>query len=97
MSTVMWKFPLPLDDQPHPLPGIVKAAATGPLTDRLMVWAECDDADPLSPRAAYQVFGTGHPVPDGATWVATVADPPFIWHCFEVQPVIGWAEGGDMT
>jgi hypothetical protein len=92
VSTVMWKFPLPLDDKPHPLPGIIRAAAPGLLRDQLTVWAEADDADAFSARAAYQVFGTGHPIPAGAEYVATVADPPFIWHVFEVAPVIGLAD-----
>lgn len=92
MSTVMWKFPLPLDDKPHPLPGIIRAAVPGLLRNQLTVWAEADDDDAFSPRAAYQVFGTGHQVPDGATWTATVADPPFVWHIFAVAPVIGLAD-----
>jgi hypothetical protein len=49
-------------------------------------WAEHDpDSFGEQPRT-FQVFGTGHPIPDGMSWVGTCDRTPdgFVWHLYEV-------------
>lgn len=48
-------------------------------------WAEYTDGAPLSART-FQVFGTGHQVPDSARWIGTCARTTdgLVWHLFEV-------------
>ena len=50
-------------------------------------WAEHDDAK--EPRVrTFVVVGTGHRIPDGATYAGTAPRTPdgLVWHLFEVVP-----------
>lgn len=33
----------------------------------------------------FLIRGTGHPIPDGATYLGTVPMASFVWHVFEVR------------
>lgn len=48
------------------------------------IWAEVDTAHGLVPRY-FQIFGTGQELPDGAEYVGTFEQGPFVWHLYEVQ------------
>lgn len=53
----------------------------------ICVWVEVyDGPDVMKTEVSYQVFGTGHEVPQHARYVATVFDPDHIhiWHVYEL-------------
>jgi hypothetical protein len=52
------------------------------------LWAE-DDADTAHVVRYFQVFGTGHPIPDAAKWWGTTArtDQGLVWHLYELLEV----------
>ena len=85
----MFRYVVPLDDQPHEftLTGDpVSVAAI--LADRgaayVEFWAEHDDAAGVTDRA-FQVFGTGHPLPPAARWAGTCDRVDgLVFHLFEV-------------
>lgn len=42
--------------------------------------------DPCVTRR-FDIFGNGHPLPEGlCSYVGTCLQPPFVWHCYEVEP-----------
>jgi phosphate/sulfate permease len=53
-------------------------------------WAEHDEAEPER-RRTFQVFGTGHVLPDGAWWAGTAPRTPagLVWHLYEIEPADG--------
>lgn len=48
-------------------------------------WAEGTPGEAATPRT-FQVFGTGHPLPEGAAWRGTTARTPqgLVWHLYEL-------------
>ena len=48
-------------------------------------WAEHDDEAPASKRT-FQIFGTGHPLPEDARHRGSTArtDDGFVWHLYEL-------------
>lgn len=83
----MFRYTVPVDDEPHAftLTGDPVAVAA-PHLDAVEFWAEHDD-DAGAPSRAFQVFGTGHPLPAGARWVGTAPRiSGLVWHLFEVTP-----------
>ncbi len=51
--------------------------------DDLCLWFEVDVTAERDFRT-FQVIGTGHPVPEGGTYLGTVQQPPYVWHVYEV-------------
>lgn len=51
--------------------------------ERLMVWAEANVHQPKT--RIFEVFGTGHTVPEEAEHVCSVIDGPFVWHIYELK------------
>lgn len=47
-------------------------------------WAEFQENAPGVPRT-FQVFGTGHDIPEDAKYVGTAMDHPYVWHLFELE------------
>ena len=48
------------------------------------LWVVCETENGLVGRA-FRLRGTGHPIEDAlGRYVATVQDPPDVWHVFEV-------------
>lgn len=89
--TRMFRYAVSIDDQPHIVPlshDPVAVAAIGMLS--VEFWAEHTDGAPEVKRA-FQVFGTGHPLPEGARWVGTCPRLPsgLVWHLYEVPAVEG--------
>jgi hypothetical protein len=71
----MFRYTVPVDDQPHVIElwdTPVAFAATRTVSGEFSVefWAEHAKGG-LTIAHAFQIFGTGHPLPDGAEWVAT--------------------------
>jgi hypothetical protein len=93
MTRRMYRYEVPVDDQSHLIPLSGLSDAYGPLhveavTAHLVeFWAE-QDTNALTRARAFQVFGTGHPLPDGATWVGTCTrlNNGLVWHLYEVVP-----------
>lgn len=83
--SVVWKFPLS-NSASQTLLNMPEGAVVlhfGLQADVPTIWAGCNpDADPVT--RSFQIFGTGHPIPDGAEYVGTFTAGPFVWHVFEV-------------
>jgi hypothetical protein len=86
--SVVWKFPLRLAKaQTVSMPSgarFLSVQIQG--ADGLMLWAE---VDPERPRVARQIeiWGTGDPLVPAArrAYLATVQEPPFVWHFYAVD------------
>lgn len=75
-GNVTWTFELtgdPVHVASNFLPGVVE------------FWAEHDDDAPAVART-FQVFGTGHPLPENAHYVGTCPRTPegLVWHLYEI-------------
>ena len=82
----MLRWAVPVDDRPHlfTLTGDPVAVAA-PAPETVEFWAEHDDADGQTDRA-FQVFGTGQPLPAGARWFGTCPRiAGLVWHLYEVS------------
>jgi hypothetical protein len=81
----MFRYIVPVDDQPHAfhLTSNPRAVAANGHA-HVEFWAEHDD-DPGIQRW-FQVFGTGHPLPDDARWVGTCTRTALglVWHLYEM-------------
>lgn len=76
---------VPVDDAPHLFTLTGYPVAVGARQMGLVgFWAEHDDSAAGADRA-FQVFGTGHPLPDGARWVGTCLVQGLVWHLYEIQ------------
>lgn len=60
---------------------------SGPRQGIPTVWAEVDDQEVHETRS-FQIFGTGHPLPDGAAHVGTFDAEPFVCHVFDTTRAI---------
>lgn len=90
----MFRYEVPVDDQEtkHIFSGEIRKVATQPWrpgeTPVVEFWAE--DVSPAPEGAlllrTFQVFGTGHPLPDGAEWRGTADRDPagLVWHLYEL-------------
>jgi hypothetical protein len=72
----MWRYEVPADDAWHevaltcePAVAVVSPAGNVELVSGVEFWAERTEF-PATVRR-FRVFGTGHPIPDGAAWHAT--------------------------
>lgn len=82
----MYRYEVPIDDEPHviALSHSPIAAAAQPAAFIVEFWAEHTDGATQVERT-FQIFGTGHPLPEGARWVATCQRVEgFIWHLYEI-------------
>jgi hypothetical protein len=81
----IWKAVLPIRDRVSFECPTDSRILTLQLQDRyLTVWFLCD---PEAPKTSLElaIVGTGHTVPDSIedwTYLATVQQPPFVWHVF---------------
>jgi hypothetical protein len=89
MTRQMFRYEVPVDDQAHKFaltgnPVAVAVRQTGPLDFTVEFWAEHDDDSGI--RRAFQVFGTGHPLPDGARWTGTCPRTAggLVFHLYEL-------------
>ena len=54
----------------------------------LMVWAIVDADTVVEQTRRFQVVGTGHEFPEGANYLGTTFQGPFVWHLFETLEVV---------
>lgn len=90
----MFRYEVPVDDQEHRrvVHGIVKKVATQPWrpgeTPVVEFWAEDTTPAPGGTQLlrSFCVFGTGHPLPEGAEWRGTTDRDPagLVWHLYEL-------------
>lgn len=87
----MLRHEVPVDDQPHtfgPLCDPVHVAAKLTMEGYVVeFWAEAGDNGAGNQPRLFQVYGTGHPLPNTAKWVGTCDRiNGFVWHLYEVTP-----------
>ncbi|GAA2092394.1 DUF7352 domain-containing protein [Actinomadura alba] len=96
MTKRVYRYEIPVNGRPFTRsvsgdPLHVAARRIGVSPDhRVDFWVE--DRDDAPPRdRVFQVFGTGHPIPDEAQWVGTTQRTPegFIWHLYELLDTPG--------
>jgi len=91
----MFRYEVPIDDQPHVL-GLTHSPVMVALDSRwnfgvhqVEFWCEHTEGAPPAKRT-FQVFGTGHPLPEDAKWTGTCPRSPegLVFHLYE----IGWGQ-----
>ena len=92
----MFRYTVPVDDQPwtFDLTSNPVHVAGGTTLDEVEFWAEHTAGAPKIARR-FQVFGTGHPLPQGARWVGTCPRDRLsgiVWHLYEL---VSDEEAGD--
>ncbi|MEU6709977.1 hypothetical protein ABZ897_00745 [Nonomuraea sp. NPDC046802] len=94
MARRMLRYQVVVNDRPQTFrlggtPVHVEGArvGVGPDTQHVVwFWAEgAPDFDEI--EYTFQVFGTGHPLPEGAQWWGTTARTPegLVWHLYQVS------------
>ena len=84
MSKAIFKYPVTLTQTNHiRLSGPIVHAAIAPGTSMIALWAEVGVHG--GRERTFQVFGTGHEIPDAAEYIATVFDGIFVWHIYETE------------
>jgi hypothetical protein len=81
----MYRCALPVDGQPHVFTMTGDPVFVDSIGDaEVEFWYEHDSSKGASDRA-FQVFGTGHPLPDDAVYVGTCPRTPLglVWHLYE--------------
>jgi hypothetical protein len=88
MSRAMFRYVVPVDDERHAfsLTGDPVAFASAG-NDKVEFWAEHDDSHNGMPSRAFQIFGTGQPLPDSVHWIGTCPRTPdgLVWHLYEYR------------
>jgi hypothetical protein len=96
----VFRYIVPVDDQPHGFDLVSNvsvlsvAAVYMPLAPGerpahvVEFWAEDYGGQLSTTRRAFQVFGTGHDLPDRAQWRGTCdrTAEGLVWHLYEVTP-----------
>lgn len=49
-----------------------------------LIWAIIDTTAKMEP-VQFSTVGTGRPIPDGASYVHTIQDGPYVWHLFKLK------------
>ena len=87
----MFRYVVPADDEPHVIrlthsPVAVAAVMSAFSVTGVEFWAEHTEGAPQA-RRAFQVFGTGHPLPEDAKWTGTCDRTPggLVLHLLEVS------------
>ena len=89
MTRRMFRYEVPVDDQHHTFDLVsnisVRHVAAAAI-DVVEFWAEDYDGVLLTIPRHFQVFGTGQPLPEGASWCGTCQRLPngLVWHLYEV-------------
>ena len=81
----IWKYQVRTSGQPYEqrLPAGAKLLYLDKQLEFPHIWIEIDDQADEETRV-FQVVGTGHRIPEGATYVGTWQTPPFVWHLYEL-------------
>lgn len=91
MRTI-WKFPLEFTraqagvrcEVDMPRGAAIVHFEQGAFPHTFTIWAQVDDQEPRE-RRTFEIFGTGHPLPDGAQHVATGGAGSYVWHLFDTS------------
>ena len=69
-----------------PLPADSQIVTAGEQDGMLFVWALHGIPDPNTTYRDhyFDVYGTGHMIPENATYISTFFSGPFVWHVFEL-------------
>lgn len=81
MSRTIYKYSL---SETHQIPHSAKLIHAGrDPAGELCAWYDLDTSN--SPETvSFELVGTGHEVPRGASHVVTIYDGPFVWHFYSV-------------
>lgn len=88
-AQTIWKFEVPITDRARinmPAGARILSVALGTAPGTALLWAEVAPAAGPTDRG-FRVVGTGHPLPEGVTFIGTVQDGPFVWHVYEEATV----------
>ena len=89
MTRAMFRYEVPIDDDSHIFDLSHSPVAVAAPSDSGPVEFWCEHTDDASVvTRAFQVFGTGHRLPDGAKWIGTCPRTRggLVWHLYEVTP-----------
>ena len=89
MSRAVYRYQVEIDGHTQvSLTGDPVAVAALPRNAGVEFWAEHTEGATQVKRA-FQVFGTGHPLPEGAQWRGTCQRTPhgLVWHLYELPEV----------
>ena len=81
---LIWKFTVSMGLSVVAVPR-ARIIAFG-MQDTPVFWCEVERPVASSVVRTFDIFPTGHEVPDGWEWRATLQDDPFVWHVYEKQP-----------
>lgn len=86
MRTV-YRYLIPVNDEPTTvvacLKGVIVHVASRHSPDTVEFWIDGKKTDTAD--RTFRVVGTGHPVPDGATYLGTaLAAMGLVWHLYEL-------------
>ena len=83
MSTI-WKFPIEItDEQEVSMPWGARIIHAGLDPAGVpSVWAIVEPGNTDKSREGISIRGTGHPLPDSATYLNSFNHGPFVWHVF---------------
>lgn len=87
MTRRMFRYVVLIDDQAHVIALSHSPVAVAVSTAwSVEFWCEHTEGAPQGKRA-FQVFGTGHPLPDDAQWIGTCPRTPdgLVWHLYELR------------
>jgi len=82
-------FKYEVDHEKIPIPyksRILKAGLD--IHGKLCIWILVDETSEYNALLTVVVVGTGHPVPDGYTYVDTYNEGPFVWHIFVLETAL---------
>lgn len=78
----IWKYSVRLtDSQAIVMPEGSVPRAVRAIGNEIFLWAEVYPDAPLKP-VVVRIVGTGHPIPDDASYIGTVFVDPFVWHIY---------------
>lgn len=85
MKTI-YKYTVPITWTDHevemPKGAQILSTDVGDPFENILIWAVVDTNAPLEVRRL-EIRGTGHPLGEVGDFIATVQDPPYVWHVFE--------------
>ena len=84
-NKVVWKYILkPTDEgQTLMLPEKAELLAAAQRPEGVCIWFEVYPDQNIKGRR-FEVYGTGHPIPERAVYCGTVFDTVLVWHIYEV-------------
>lgn len=82
MSRVVWKYEIGHARTEVDLPKDAECVRVSPDPRGVACMWALVDPDAPTERVQLEIYGTGHPIPDGRTFIGSWLDGPFVWHLF---------------